>query len=153
MSKFRVNKDKRERERIELGVLAQLKAAHDEIQASILRLEAVAQSDEPDRSELAIVRWKVMRASRARWRLLDDVVYPEIERRSLAHLPEVVALRADDADLIARASKHVAAWDSDQIQGGWSAYRNTATRIVAAMRDRQTHEKAVLYPLLADGVR
>jgi hypothetical protein len=133
-----------------LGVLAQLKAVHDEIQASILRLEAVAQSDHPDQSELAIVRWKVMRASRARWRLLEDVVYPEMERRSLAHRPEVIALRADDAALVARASKHVAAWDADQIRGGWSGYQEAANRIVAAMRDRQTHEKAVLYPLLAD---
>ena len=134
-----------------MGVLAQLRAVHDEIQASILKLEAVARSEHPDRSELAIVRWKVMRASRARWRLLEDVVYPEIERRSLAHRPEVVALRARDAALIARASQHVAAWDAEQILGAWSEYQTAAARIVGAMRERQSQEKAALYPLLADG--
>lgn len=134
-----------------MDVLAQLAAAHAQIQASILRLEAIARSDQPDRSELAIVRWKVIHASRARWRLLEEAVYPEIERRALAHRPDVVALRADDAALIDRASKHVAAWDSGQILDDWSEYQKAAARIVSAMRERQAHEKAVLYPLLGDG--
>ena len=131
-----------------MDVLAQLMAVHGDIQASIQRLAAVAQSAEPDRSELAIVRWKVMHASRARWRLLEDIVYPELARRSLTDRPEVLALRADDAALIARASSHVAAWDTDQIMGDWNEYRTAANRIVMAMRDRQAQEKAVLYPLL-----
>jgi len=131
-----------------VDVLAQLTAVHGDIQASIQRLEAVAQAAEPDRSELAIVRWKVMHASRARWRLLEEIVYPELARRSLIDRPDVVALRADDATLIARASSHVAAWNADQVLGDWNEYRVAANRIVTAMRDRQAHEKAVLYPLL-----
>ena len=133
-----------------MSALAQLTKAHDDILAAILKLEALTDRAEPDSAGLAMARWKLTQASRSRRRLLEDTVYPEIERRSLADRPEVHELRGADAGLIAASSQHITTWDIDLIVKRWRDYRAASAGVIASMRERIGREKAVLYPLLMD---
>ena len=134
-----------------MDALAQLTSIHDDLLGTIQKLDAVTRCDRPDPSELGIARWKLTRASRARWRILDDVIYPEIERRSFVSRPDVTRLRSADAAIRTNSSNHIAKWDAECVLRQWPEYQAASAGVIASMRDRVAQEQAVLYPLLADG--
>jgi len=133
-----------------LQTLAQLKTAHDDVLVAVDKLEALTEPDVPVQADLAMARYRLTQAARAKRRLLEEAVYPEIERRGHADRPDVQTLRAGDAALIASSSQHIAAWDIDLIINRWRDYQAASVGVIATIRDRTAQERTILYPLIED---
>ncbi|THD37265.1 MAG: hypothetical protein E7773_04330 [Sphingomonas sp.] len=130
-------------------LLDALKAMHGEVLTQIAALEAVVACPAPNRDSLSNARWRLMRASRARLKLLNDGVYPAL----CDTMPgPVAAFRADDAASRAASAKHIAYWQIDRIIADWPGYQAVSGQITARMRRRIADEQRAFYPALGRAV-
>jgi hypothetical protein len=130
-------------------MLDTLKRVHQELLAQIDALEAIVRQPVPQREALATARWRLMRASRARLKLLADNIYPALA----AKMPQrIVAFQADDSAKRNASAAHIALWDTDRIVAEWRDYRKLSVGITAAMRRRVADEQAVFYPALKPAI-
>lgn len=132
-----------------LSASARLEELHADLLALIAEPEAATVPDSPDRNQLASVRWRLSRASRARTRLIEAVILPHL--RSYAMLAEQDSLRALSAQIAAAStgsSQHVTSWTIDRVLAEWDDYRAASAAIRDAMRRRIAAEKSALQPPL-----
>ena len=115
-------------------MLDALKAVHDDVLAQIDALEAILREPLPSRDILTNVRWRLMRASRNRLKLLDEQIYP-----ALADVlrDRIAAFRADDVAKRAASAAHIARWHVAHILADWGGYRKVSAAITAEMRRRE----------------
>ena len=126
-------------------MLDALKAVHDDVLAQIDALEAILREPLPSRDVLTNVRWRLMRASRNRLKLLDEQIYPALADV----LPDrIAAFRADDVAKRAASAAHIARWHVAHILTDWGGYRKVSAAITAEMRRRIVDEQKAFYPAL-----
>lgn len=126
-------------------MLDALKAVHDDILAQIDALEAVLSQPAPCRDALSNARWRLMRASRSRLKLLDEKIYPAL-RDVLS--TRIETFRADDTVKRAASAAHIAHWNIERIVADWSAYQDVSAAMTAAMRRRIADEQNAFYGAL-----
>jgi hypothetical protein len=130
---------------LESSVLDALKAIHDDVLAQIDALEAVLSQPSPSRDTLTNARWRLMRASRNRLKLLDEQIYPALGD---VLADRIEAFRADDVAKRAASAAHIARWHIAHIVADWSAYRKVSAAMTAEMRRRIIDEQKAFYPAL-----
>jgi hypothetical protein len=130
---------------LESSVLDALKAVHDDVLAQIDALETILGEPSPSRDALSNTRWRLMRASRNRLKLLDEQVYPALGD---VLADRIEAFRADDQAKRAASAAHIARWHIAHIVADWNAYRKVSAVMTAEMRRRIVDEQKAFYPAL-----
>ena len=127
--------------------LARLRAAHDEITFRLNALAQVFDGGGPADSDYVAARWHLTKASRARWLMLSNEIFPLLQDLG-AWTDEIAALHADGAVQQDASVAHVSRWPLRAAIADWEDYREASNRIRAGMRERIAREARVLYPTL-----
>ncbi len=135
-------------QRLAMTALTRLRAQHREIASRLDALDHVFAAGQPDQSAYVAARWQLTKASRARWRLLANEVFPLVQNLS-GEWSRAVEDLLDDGEVQQEASvRHLARWPLPAAIADWDAYRNASNEIRAGMRARVAREAAVIYPAL-----
>jgi hypothetical protein len=130
-------------------MLTELKALHEALSSKIAKLDDVMSQAQPDRSELANVRMELSKASTARLRYIESVIYPYLMKQvSDADARRLRDLRLENAALRASSTKHVGIWTIEKVMADWTGYRRASSEMRQAMQQRISAEANLLYSLL-----
>lgn len=131
-----------------VGLLAALRAAHDELAAALEVLDAVTGGAEPEPSVYANARWRLSSARRKRRAVAAEIYAGLIHAAGPAEAAALARLRADDDRRLRASALHVQHWTNERIAADWAGYCTAAAEMRAAAREWIACERALLVPML-----
>ena len=132
-----------------MTLLAELRAAHDELIQAIDEMESVAANSEADSPAFNSARFRIGRASLARrmlWHKIQSHLLPQVKEADSTVLR---SLQEEDAKLLRHSSSHVGKWTPQAALDQWDEYKAAAKEMRQHMRDSVENERKLLCPLIA----
>jgi hypothetical protein len=130
-----------------IGMLVELKRAHEELLGYIADLELVIATD-LQASNIARVRLQLSKASTRRRVIVTEAIRRLAINANAEEARRLQLLRENDASILAATSSHVGQWSIDAILTDWAGYQVASAKMRKSMLERIATEKMVLYPLL-----
>lgn len=126
----------------------ELQAKHSALLARLDHFGELTGAPLPQQAEIAEARWRLSRASRERWVLLEVRLIPVLRIMDGASGADLNRL-VDDAKVHQIASaQHVARWPLRSIMLAWKDYCEASKLVQTRMRARIAQEQDVLIPAL-----
>lgn len=129
-------------------MLAELKAANEDLLSALDALDVLTAEPEPDLALLASARLKMSKASGQRRRIVDaacnvlaDSLSPE-DARLLRGLREINAAQLE------ASTSHIGAWGLPQVTADWPGYVRASAPMRQSLRDLVEADRNTLYRLL-----
>lgn len=130
-------------------LLIELKQRRADLLAAVAEIETAISQPLPDVGLIAHIRWKVTKADRAKYRLMNDRIYPTILARVTGQkFDQVKKFREGYCAIQAAKSAHIALWTMDRVAEDWSGYKIAAKTKIGRIRERLYAEELLLQPLL-----
>lgn len=127
--------------------------AHSVLRVRLAAIATATSGPVPDRSAFAETRWRLTKASRERWILLQVRIMPAL-RRSLPDRSDLVErLEADAVRHQSQAALHMGRWPLHAAIADWPAYCPASRVIQIQMRARIDDEAVTLLPALSELAR
>jgi hypothetical protein len=132
-------------------LLDSLDKMHAEILDYLDELERLAACVSPTRSAVAEVRWKLSKASRRRWVLINETIHPLLlELGARGWTDKLRHIKQDGLERQAGSGEHVRRWPIDAALADWAGYGQHSAELRESMRARIAAEKRVYATALAE---
>lgn len=129
-------------------MLDTLRRHHRDIIALLRELDELTRAATPDADRLTGTRYRLTRASRARFLQIEKLYAELLGVADAACRPMLEALRAEGAAILSRSGAHISRWTPREIEAHWPAYCRESLAMRTAMHARIVREQTLLYPLL-----
>lgn len=128
------------------ALLAELQAAHANLQKAIDELAKLTEGPVPTKAELVDTRWRVSRASLSRRSLWARI---QMTLSAGKHHQDVLRrLQEMDIALLRASTDHVGKWSPEAVLSDWTGYCLASANMRTQMKAAIGVEKQLLYPLL-----
>jgi hypothetical protein len=131
------------------AMLRGLEASQLEIEKHVIENDGLTAMAEPDRARIAMARWKLTQAVGRRAKLLEEQVYPSLQRYGPAEAgPLVRRLRESGAAFLAESVRAMGSWTIDRVVADWRGFCAVSRSRRKSLCSRMNEERDLLHPIL-----